>query len=129
MAKTQVLVEFGMGSSLRRGDYTSAAARAIRDALWHNSINAAALFGFERADMIIDVDVAVMRPDQVQVSELEQIFPYGQVAIHLQKGGLDIAKPDAATGGRTGDNTGGNAGAVMANVAVRVSFDMERVNG
>lgn len=117
MAKAQILVEFGMGSSLRQGDYTAAAARAIRDALWHNSINAAALFGFEKSDMIIDVDVAVMQPDQVDVAALKEIFPYGQATIHLQKGGLDIAKPD------------GSGVTVMANVALRVFFDMERAHG
>jgi hypothetical protein len=39
MAKTRVAVEFGMGTSLRRKDYTKAAANALKDALWHNSLN------------------------------------------------------------------------------------------
>ncbi|HBB84750.1 MAG TPA: hypothetical protein DC031_16120, partial [Sulfitobacter sp.] len=43
---TPLMVEFGMGSSLRRADYTQAAKRAVQDALWHNSINLAELFGF-----------------------------------------------------------------------------------
>jgi len=41
MAKTRILNEFGMGSSLRRTDYTEAALRAIKDALWHNSVSVA----------------------------------------------------------------------------------------
>ena len=59
MAKYRVLTEFGMGSSLRRQDYTQAAKRALQDALWHNSINMAELFGFPKEAMIIDVDIAV----------------------------------------------------------------------
>ena len=51
MAKKRVLVEFGMGTSLRRQDYTEAASRALKDALWHNSINMAELFGFEKNAM------------------------------------------------------------------------------
>ena len=69
MEKKRVLVEFGMGTSLRREDYTEAAARAIRDALWHNSVNMAELFGFEKTDMIMDVEIAVQAPDQVNTSQ------------------------------------------------------------
>ena len=36
-----------MGSSLRRQDYTEAAVRAVKDALWHNSVILAELFGRE----------------------------------------------------------------------------------
>ena len=57
MAKTRVLVEFGMGTSLRREDYTEAALRAIKDALWHNSVNMAELFGFPKEAMIIDAEI------------------------------------------------------------------------
>lgn len=48
MTKKRILVEFGMGSSLRQGDYTKASERALRDALWHNSVNAAEVFGFKK---------------------------------------------------------------------------------
>ena len=34
MPKHRVLTEFGMGTSLRRRDYTEAAKRAVQDALW-----------------------------------------------------------------------------------------------
>ncbi|MEM9148799.1 MAG: Lin0512 family protein, partial [Pseudomonadota bacterium] len=54
MARRRLLHEFGMGSSLRRQDYTQAARRAVENALWHNSINLAELFGFAREAMIIE---------------------------------------------------------------------------
>ncbi|MDP5219482.1 Lin0512 family protein [Ruegeria sp. 2205SS24-7] len=113
MAKTRVLVEFGMGTSLRRADYTEAAARALRDALWRNSVNMAELFGFPKETMIVEAQIGVQQPDQVDVSALTSIFPYGQVQITVAEGGLDIDKPDGA--GRT----------VMANAAISVFFDME----
>lgn len=112
MEKKRVLVEFGMGTSLRREDYTEAAARAIRDALWHNSVNMAELFGFEKADMIVDVEIAVQQPDQVDTRQLAKDFPYGNISFVVTHGGLDIAKPH---GGKT----------VIANVAIAVSFMME----
>lgn len=112
MAKTRVLVEFGMGTSLRRMDYTEACIRAIKDALWHNSVNMAELFGFEKEDMLVDVEVAVQQPEQVDTSKLAVIFPYGQISVAAKHGGLDVPKP---SGGHT----------VIANAAIAVSFDME----
>jgi uncharacterized protein (TIGR02058 family) len=116
MAKTRALVEFGMGTSLRRADYTEAAKRAIKDALWHNSVNMAELFDFPKEAMIIDAEIGVARPDLVDVAALKEIFPYGQPSITVTQGGLDVAKPHAE--GQT----------VIANAAVIVSFDMVRVS-
>ena len=113
MAKTRVLVEFGMGTSLRREDYTEAAVRAIKDALWHNSVNMAELFDFPKQAMIIDAQIGVQQPDKVDTQALKDVFPYGQPNITVTRGGLDIDKPhsDGCT--------------VIANAAVIVSFDME----
>ncbi len=102
-----------MGTSLRRTDYTDAALRAIKDALWHNSVNMAELFGFPKEAMIIDVEIGVQQPDQVDVEALKAVFPYGQPNISVTKGGLDINKPHGD--GRT----------VIANAALIVSFNME----
>lgn len=112
MAKTLLLVEFGMGSSLRRQDYTEAAKRAIRHALWRNSINLAELFGKEKSEMIIDLKVGVAQPDAVDKNALAAEFPYGQVTVEVVEGGLDVPRPDAAPN-------------VMANVALSVSLDLE----
>jgi len=112
MAKHRILTEFGMGSSLRRQDYTEAAKRAVKDALWHNSINVAELFGFEKTAMLIDVEIAVQEPDQVDVEAVKAVFPYGQITVHCAKGGLDVPRP-------VGKPT------VMANAAISVSFEME----
>ena len=113
MAKYRVLTEFGMGSSLRRQDYTQAAKRALQDALWHNSINMAELFGFPKEAMIIDADIAVQQPDAVDLAALKDIFPYGQIAFTTSLGGLDVPRPDGSP-------------TVIANAAINVSFDMER---
>lgn len=114
MAKTRTVTQFGMGSSLRKCDYTEAAARAIRDALWHNSLNVAEAFGFPKQAMLIDVEIGVQNPDAVDTAALLPIFPYGQPSIEIVKGGLDVSKPD------------GSGLTVIANAAIVVSFDMER---
>lgn len=117
MAKHRVLTEFGMGTSLRRQDYTQAARRGLQDALWHNSINMAELFGFPKEAMIIDVEIGCQHPDRVDTESLLDIFPYGQPSITAVHGGLDIPRP----------NGDGNP-TVIANVALSVSFDMERTS-
>ncbi|MGD9295684.1 MAG: Lin0512 family protein [Roseobacter sp.] len=114
----KLLVEFGMGTSLRRGDYTQAAVRGVRDALWHNSINLAELFGFEKTDMRIVVDIGVQRPEEVDVEEVLKVLPYGDAQVRVHAGGLDIPRPE-----------GSGHPTIMANVALTVGFDMERSNG
>ncbi|MBB3143585.1 Lin0512 family protein [Halomonas organivorans] len=113
MAKTRMVTQFGMGTSIRSRNYTEAAARAIRDALWHNSLNVADAFGFPKEAMLIDVEVGVQDPSAVDPAALLGIFPYGQPSVRLVKGGLDVDKPD------------GSGTSVIANAAVIVSFDME----
>ena len=83
MAKTRIALELGMGTSLRRQDYTKAACRAVEDALWHNSLYLAEAFGFEKSDMIIDVEIGVQCPQQVDIDKVVAIFPYGQVSVCL----------------------------------------------
>ena len=111
MAVKRLLTEFGMGSSLRRRDYTQAAKRAVKDALWHNSINLAELFGKDKAEMLIDVEVGVQNPDAVDRAAVAEIFPYGQVSVNVVHGGLDVPRSE-------GQPT------VMANVAISVSLDL-----
>ena len=113
MPKHRVLTEFGMGTSLRRQDYTAAARRAIEDALWHNSVTVAELFDFPKEAMIIDVEIAVQQPDQVDTAALLSVFPYGQPSITVSHGGLDIPKPGGGT-------------TVIANAAINVAFMMAR---
>ena len=110
----RLLTEFGMGTSLRRQDYTEAAVRALKDALWRNSINLAELFGKEKEDMHLAVEIGVQDPDAVDVSALTAVFPYGQPNVSVVKGGLDVPRAD------------GGKPTVIANAAISVSFELER---
>ena len=47
MAWKRVVVEMGMGTDIRGGDYTKAAVRALRDALWHNSLSVTRALGMD----------------------------------------------------------------------------------
>jgi uncharacterized protein (TIGR02058 family) len=109
----RVLTEFGICTSLRRGDYTEAARRAVSDALWHNSINMAELFGFPKEAMQITVEIGVGRPEAVDTDSVRAVFPYGQPMVTVCEGGLDIPRPED-----DGNPT------IIANAAISVSFDM-----
>ena len=117
MTKTRVAMQFGMGTSLRRADYTRAAVRALSDALWHNSLSIAEAFGFEKSDMIVDVEIGVQQPNAVNIAAVKAVLPYGQSNVNVVQGGLDVPKPN------------GNDATIIANAAVVVSFDMEPANG
>ncbi|SMX39888.1 Lin0512 family protein [Octadecabacter ascidiaceicola] len=108
---TRLLTEFGMGTSLRRQDYTQAARRALQDALWHNSINLAELYGKEKEDMQITVEIGVQQPDAVDTDALRDIFPYGQLTFSVVEGGLDVPRPDGLP-------------TVIANVALSVALEL-----
>ncbi len=110
MAK-RLLTEFGMGTSLRRQDYTEAAVRALKDALWHNSINLAELFGVEKSQMLLTVEIGVQNPDAVDKAALSAVFPYGQPTVSVVKGGLDVPRGD------------GGKPTVIANAAISVALE------
>ena len=111
VVSTRLLTEFGMGTSLRRQDYTQAARRALQDALWHNSINLAELYGMDKDDMQITVEIGVQRPDAVDIDALRDTFPYGQLTFSVVEGGLDVPRPDGLP-------------TVIANVALSVALEL-----
>ena len=115
MAKKRIVFELGQGTSLRRDDYSSAAERAVRNALWQNSLNVAEVFGFEKSDMIVEVLLGAQEPDKINVDQIKSIFPYGTVTIHRIFGGLDVNKPN--NDGKT----------LIVTAAIIVSFDMETI--
>lgn len=102
-----------MGTSLRRQDYTEAAVRAVKNALWHNSINLAELLGRPKTDMLLDVEIGAAQPDKVDTTQVASAFPYGQVTVKAVRGGLDVPRED-----------GGNP-TVIVNAAINVSFEMK----
>ena len=124
MAKKRVAMELGMGTSLRRQDYTKAAIRALQDALWHNSLTMADAFGFSREDMIVEVDIGVQQPALVDIDAVKAVLPYGQPHIRVVHGGLDIAKS-----AKPGKESPLIQRTVIAQAAVNVYFDIEPADG
>ncbi len=88
-----------MGVDLRGQDYTKAAVRAVKDALYRNSLTVAAALGKDPSEMIILCTIGVVQPEQVDIAEVVKVFPYGNITVTAERGGLDQGKTD--TGGVT----------------------------
>ena len=112
MARKRLAVEMGMGTDLHGQDYTKAAIRALRDALWHNSLSVAPALGYSRDDMLVEVEIGVAKPERVDLDAVAQVLPYGVASVTAVEGGLDIASDDG------GDVT------VVANAAAVVYLDI-----
>jgi uncharacterized protein (TIGR02058 family) len=90
MAYKRMVMEVGMGTDLHGADYTKAAVRALKDALWHNSLTIAPAFGLDREQMKIEVSIGVAKPEQVDTEVVKAVLPYGQATVKAVEGGLDI---------------------------------------
>lgn len=112
MALKRMVLEIGMGTDIRGTDYTKAAVRALRDALWHNSLNIAAALGMDTDSMQVEVLIGVPKPDQVDHAAVLAILPHGTGTVTVVEGGLEIMN-DAGTGST-----------VIANAAAIVRLDI-----
>src|SRR3954466_6573269 len=97
MAMKRMVVELGMGTDIRGADYTKAAVRALRDALWHNSLNVAAALGLPTDSMQVEVHIGVPHPERVDKAAVLAVLPHGTGTVHVVEGGLEIVN-DAGTG-------------------------------
>lgn len=113
MTRKRLVMEVGMGTDLRGQDYTKAAIRGLKDALWHNSLSIAPALGYSRDAMQVDIEIGVTHPEKVDKQAVADILPYGQASVIVTKGGLDVVSDD-------GINT-----IVIANVAAVVYLDMQ----
>ena len=112
MTLKRVVLEIGMGTDIRGADYTKAAVRALRDALWHNSFSAAAALGLDVDDMQVEVNIGVPKPDRVDTDAVLAVLPHGTGTVNVVEGGLEI--PDQAGDGFT----------VIASAAAVVRLDL-----
>lgn len=107
-----MVLEIGMGTDIRGADPTKAACRALRDALWHNSLSIAPALGHPLQAMIVDVHIGVPRPELVDKAEVLSVLPYGKGTVTVSEGGLEIV------------NDEGTGSTLIANACAVVSLDI-----
>lgn len=112
MALKRMVLQIGMGTDIRGRDYTKAAMRALRDALWHNSLSVAAALGQPVDAMQVEVTIGVPRPELVDRAAVLAVLPHGTGTVTVVEGGLEIA------------NDEGTNATVVANAAAVVRLDI-----
>ncbi|WP_428530752.1 Lin0512 family protein [Rhodopila sp.] len=108
MALKRMVLEIGMGSDIRGAEPTKAAVRALRDALWHNSLSVAAALGLDTDSMQVEVTIGVPHPERVDKEAVLAVLPHGSGTVSVVDGGLEIATDDG-----TGSTLIANAAAVV----------------
>ena len=111
MALVRCVTEMGMGVDVHGLDYTSAAQRAVFDAIHHSSLGFQRLIGKTADDMRVDVTIGVPKPEKVDGKAVLSVLPHGEGHIKVVPGGLEVL------------NNEGTDGTLIANAIVMVSFD------
>ena len=112
MALKRMVLQIGMGTDIRGADYTKAAIRALRDALWHNGLSITDAVGLAVDAMQVEVIIGVPRPDKVDRQAVLAVLPHGTGTVRVVEGGLEIA------------NDAGTNSTVIANAAAVVRLDL-----
>jgi uncharacterized protein (TIGR02058 family) len=112
MAWKRMVLEIGMGTDIRGTDYTKAAVRALRDALWHNSLGIAGALGLPTDSMRVEILIGVPRPELVDKAAVLAVLPHGTGTVDIVEGGLEIV------------NDTGTDSTVIANAAAIVRLDI-----
>jgi uncharacterized protein (TIGR02058 family) len=112
MTMKRMVLELGMGTDIRGADYTKAAVRALRDALWHNSLSIADAVGLPVDSMRVEVRIGVPHPERVDKEAVLAVLPHGTGTVTVVEGGLEIP------------NDAGTDSMVLAHAAAIVRLDV-----
>ena len=112
MTLKRVILEMGTGNALHGGDYTTAAIRAVEDAIHHSSLSMVRALKIDRDTVHVDVTIGVQRPGEVDAEAVRAALPMGKVTVKVVEGGLDVPDQEA-------DDI-----AVIASAAVAVRLDL-----
>ena len=112
MAMKRMVLEIGMGTDIRGRDYTKAAVRALRDALWHNSLTITSALGVDVDTMRVEITIGVPHPELVDKAQVLAVLPHGTGTVTVLEGGLEIP------------NEAGTNATVLAHAAAVVWLDV-----
>jgi uncharacterized protein (TIGR02058 family) len=112
MALRRMVLEIGMGTDIRGLDPTKAAVRALRDALWHNSLTITHALGVDVDSMRVKVRIGVPMPERVDHAQVLAVLPHGTGEVECVEGGLLIPNED------------GTGGTLVAHAAAEVFLDL-----
>ena len=111
MTLRRYITEMGMGVDVHGKNYTTAAKRAVSDAIRHSSLNFFKTLNKSADEMRITLVIGVTNPNAVDSKEVARELPYGTVKVEVKQGGLEVP------------NEAGDDAIIIANAAILVGFD------
>lgn len=90
MAMKRMVLEIGMGTDIRGCDSTKAAVRALKDALWRNTLTIAKALDVPTDSMFVHVTIGAPDPETVDKAEVLALLPHGTGKVDVVEGGLKI---------------------------------------
>jgi uncharacterized protein (TIGR02058 family) len=112
MAQARMVLQIGMGTDIRGNEPTKAAVRALRDALWHNSLTITHALGIDVDAMRVKVTIGVPEPGRVDKAAVLAVLPHGTGEVAVVEGGLAIP------------NESGTGVTLIAQAAAEVYLDL-----
>ena len=94
MSAKPYVFEFGMGVDVHGLDATTAACRAVSDAIRHSSLPFFRAVRERGGKMLVDVTVGVPDPTKVDVERVRKELPHGEVTVRSVAGGLRVPGSD-----------------------------------
>jgi uncharacterized protein (TIGR02058 family) len=89
-----MVLEFGMGVDVQGSDGTTAACRAVSDAIRHSSLPFFREVRDKGGKMLVDVTVGVPDPASVDRERVRKELPHGEVTVRAVPGGLKVPGSD-----------------------------------
>ena len=94
MSAKPMVLEFGMGVDVHGDDPTTAACRAVSDAIRHSSLPFFREVRERGGKMLVDVTVGVPNATRVDVARVRNELPHGEVTVRPLEGGLRVPGSD-----------------------------------
>ena len=94
MAAEPWVLEFGMGVDVHGQDSTTAARRAVSDAIRHSSLPLLREVRAKGGEMLVDVVIGVPNAASVDLDAVRRDLPHGTVAVTAVEGGLKVGDGD-----------------------------------
>jgi uncharacterized protein (TIGR02058 family) len=95
MSAKPYVLEFGMGVDVHGNDGTTAACRAVSDAIRHSSLPFFADVRARGGTMLVEVTVGVPDPASIDAERVRRELPHGEVTVRAVSGGLRVPGSDA----------------------------------
>jgi uncharacterized protein (TIGR02058 family) len=95
MAAEPWVLEFGMGVDVHGQDSTTAARRAVSDAIRHSSLPLLGKVRAQGGEMLVDVVIGVPNAASVDTAAVKAELPHGTVTVRAVEGGLKVGEGDS----------------------------------